>query len=189
MRRALLLGAGVVLALAGLLIAQSPGLAPGIDTPDLAPTTVAALAMVAGLVRARSWLNHDPSETLPAERERRSAVSVPGDEIDLRLANAPAVGASAGDTRLLSVRQRLREAAVEVLQSYQGYTEEEAGRALDAGTWTDDEVAAEFFTTRSGTGNSVREALTGTFYGQGPFYRRATRAASEIERLTRGESE
>lgn len=189
MRRTLLLVAGVVLAVAGLALAQSPSIAPGVEAPDLAPTLVAVLAMLAGLVRARSWLGHDPSETTPVERERRSAVAVPGDEFDGRLRNTPAVGATAGDTRLLSVRQRLREAAVDVLESYQGYTEEEAQDALDAGTWTDDRIAAEFFTTRSGTGNSASEALKGTFYGRGPFYRRATRAASELERLTRGASE
>lgn len=189
MRRTIALAVGVLVALAGLLLAQSPAITPDLDVPGLSTAFVAALAMVAGLVRARSWLRHDPQEDAPAERERRSRIAVPGEEIDRRLRHAPAVGTTAADTRLLSVRRELRGAAVEVLVRFHGFSEEAANTALDAGTWTDDEVAAEFFTTRSGTGNSVTEAVTGTLYGPGPFHRRASRAADAIERLTRGEDE
>lgn len=189
MRRQLILVAGVVLGVAGLVFAQVPSLAPGLAVPDLAPTAIAALAMLAGVLRARSWLGHDPVELAPAECERRSTLPVPGDDTDGRIDRAPAIGATAGDTRLLSVRQRLREAAIDVLTNYEGYTEEAARDALDLGTWTSDEAVAEFFTSRSGSGDSVRDVVTGPLYGRGPFYRRAARAASEIERLTRGDRE
>lgn len=189
MRRSIALLVGVLVALTGLAIAQSPALAGGLDVPDVVTLAIAVAALGAGVFRARGWLAHEPREIGPDERERRAAVTVPGDDVDHRIRTAPPIGASARDTRLLSVREDLRGAGVEVLVRYRGYSEEAAEAALDAGDWTDDELAREFFTSRTGTGNTISSNVTRRFRDESPFYERAYRASAGIERLTRGDQE
>lgn len=186
-RRLVLLAAGTLLAIGGLALAAAPGLAADLEWTQVVRRLAAIAAVVAGLVRGYRWYGHEPATASPAERERTGAFAVPGESFDERLAGAPTLGATGGDTLTLSLRQELRETAVEVLTRFGGYDEAAAIAALDDGTWTNDRYAAEFFATRSGSGGSVAEAVAGTVYGRGPFHRRAERAATEIERLSRGE--
>lgn len=185
-----LLAAGVLAAVGGLAMAYVPSLAT-VEAPTTVPFLVSVLALAAALVRGRAWLGHESRDARPTERERPTAVGVPGDDFDETLARAPPVGTSASrggaDRRRIVLRQSLREAAVETLVAFQGYTESEAERAIDAGTWTDDRFAAEFFTTPRGEGTSLSDSVRGNLYGDGPYRERAGRAASEIERLGRGE--
>lgn len=185
-----LLAAGVVAALAGLAMTYVPAAAV-VDSPTTVPFLISVLALAAALVRGREWLRHESRDARPAERERPTAVGVPGDGFDTTLARAPPVGSSGSrggaDRRRIRLRQSLREAAVATLVDFRGYTEAEARRAVERGTWTDDRYAAEFFTTPTGEGTSLTDSVTGTLYGDGPFHRRADRAASEIERLGRGD--
>lgn len=189
MRRSVALLAGVLVAITGLAIAQSPSIAPNLDVPDAVLVAIGVAALGAGVLRARSWLSHDPREISPAERERRAAVTVPGDDLDTRIRNAPPIGSSARDTRLLSVREDLRSTGIEVLVRYRGYTPEEAEDLLDSGRWTEDELAREFFASRTGTGSSVPSGIARRFRDESPFFERANRAAAAIERLTRGDRE
>lgn len=185
-----LLTVGVLAAVAGLAMVYVPAVAV-IDSPASVPFLISVLALMAALVRGRAWLNHESRDARPAERERPTAVGVPGDGLDATLARAPPVGSSAGrggaDRRRINFRQSLREAAIETLVNFQGYTDAEARRAIDHGTWTDDRYAVEFFTTPTGEGTSLTDSVKGSLYGDGPFHQRAARAASEIERLGRGE--
>ena len=185
------LAIGVFAALAGLSMVYVPSVAAVVDSPTSVPFLISVVALVAAIVRGREWLRHDERAHAPAERERPTAVGVPGDGFDTTLERAPPMGSASGrggaDTRRVKLRQSLRDAGIETLVTFQGYTDEEARRAIDRGTWTDDRYAVEFFTTPTGTGTSVTDSVRGTFYGEGPFNRRARAAATEIERLGRGE--
>lgn len=185
-----LLALGALAATAGLALVYAPAAAVA-DFPATVPFLISVVALAAALVRGRAWLRHESRDARPAERERPTAVAVPGDDVDATLANAPPVGSSAGrggaDNRRLAFRQSLREAAVETLVAFQGYSEAEATQAVERGTWTDDRDAAEFFTTPTGEGTSVTDAVRGSLSGESPFHRRANRAAAEIERLGRGD--
>lgn len=183
---AIAMGAAVV----GLVLAFAPGAVSVISLPNLLPAMLAAIAVLAGLSRAYLWLNRDAREQTLPEPERGRPVAVPGDDFDRLLVQTPTVGTSSGDRRALKVREDLEDAAVAVLTRYRGLSQTEARRHLDEGTWTEDRLAAEFFASVSGTGSSLRESVTGSFYGEGPFRRRARHVASELDRIAdqRGEA-
>lgn len=185
-RRDLLLAAAVVAGGAGLALAvATPGDASGASLPPV----VAGTALLAGLWRARQWLGHEPDDHRPGDREERTPGAAPGGEFDRRLGRVPAVQTTGRNSLQAALRDALRETAVDVLTHFQGYERSAAEDALDAGTWTGDRFAAELFTSSDGTGDSVRESISGSVTGYGPFHRRAIRAAGEIERLTRGDEE
>lgn len=187
--RRLSLAVAVAAAVLGLALAFVPGLRAVASAPENLPSILGGVAVVAGLVRSWQWLRHEPRGATLPERERGRPVEVPGSDFDASLARVPDVVTSGGNRRALRVRERLREAAVEVLVRYRGLSEGEANERLADGTWTDDRLAADFFATVDGTGGSVTESVAGTLWGEGPFRRRARRAAAEIARIasTRGE--
>lgn len=188
-RRYVLLALAIGVAVVGLVLAFAPGVVSVVTLPKQLSTWLAGLAVLAGLYRAYLWLRRDSrSRTLP-EPERGRPVSVPGDKFDTLLVRTPTVGTSSGDRRALKVREELEDGALSVLTQYQGYSRQEARQRLDDGTWTEDPLAAEFFTSVSGTGSSLRESVTGSFYGEGPFRRRARHVAAELDRIAdqRGE--
>lgn len=182
-RRYLLLAVAVGAAVVGLVLAFAPGAVSVVSLPALLPGVLATIAVLAGLYRAYLWLNRDSRERTLPEPERGRPVGVPGDDFDALLARTPSVGTSSGDRRALKVREDLEAAAVAVLTRYRGLSQTEARRQLDRGTWTDDQLAAEFFASVSGTGSSLRESVTGSFYGEGPFRRRARAVANELDSI------
>lgn len=184
--RAGLLTLGMAAAIGGLALAFVPSLGASIDSPASIPLLLGVAALLAAVLRTRSWLGHEETGFEPTERERPTGISTPGDEFDGRLARGSgrAIG---GNSRRIAIRQSLREAAIEALTTYHGHTPESAERAIGAGAWTDDDLAVEFFTTSGGAGSSLRESVSSTFAGDDPFHRRADAAARAIERLTRGE--
>lgn len=177
---------GLLAAMGGLAIAFVPALEGLIESPTSVPFALAITALATALVRVRTWLGHEEHDYQPHERERPTGIGAPGESFDERLARAPG-RATGGNTRLIMIRQSLRETAIDTLTTYHGHTPESARRALNSGTWSDDQYAVEFFTTTGGSGNSLSESVTSSFYGDAPFHRRADSAAREIEQLSRGE--
>lgn len=185
-RRVALLAAGTAAAAIGLALAFVPSLAAGLTLTEDVTLFVALAAVAAGLYRGRTFLRGEADEYRPPSPERGRPVAVPGDEFDDTLAQVPRTRV-AGDQRWLVVRDRLREAAVDALTQYRGAAPDEAEAMLDAGEWTDDRLAAEFFATPDGTGRSLRESVVTSLGGGSPFRRRAERASMEIYRIARGE--
>lgn len=181
--RRLSLAVAVAAAVLGLALAFVPGLRAVASAPENLPAVLGGAAVLAGLFRAWQWLRHEPRETTLPERERRRPVAVPGSDFDEALAGVPPVGATAGDRSAVRIREQLRDAAVAALVQYRGLSEDEATERLEEGTWTDDPLAADFFASLDGTGNSVAESVAGSLWGEGPFRRRARRAAAEIARV------
>lgn len=180
--REIFLAFALVIGVAGLAMAFVPGFAAVIPSPSELPLFLGAIAVIAGVLRARAWVRNDDVDYQPVERERPTGVSAPGVEFDRMIARAPKRPSRGGNTRLIMVRQSLREAAIETLVTYQGHTEASARRAIVEGTWTDDKYAREFFTNPDG-GGTISESVTSSISGGSPFNRRADRAAREIERL------
>jgi len=172
-------GAAVV----GLFLAFAPDTVAIVSLPSLLSTLLAGFAVAAGCYRAWLWFRDDDADrTVPAP-ERGRPVSVPGDDFDSLLSSTPSVGTSSGDRRALKVRDDLEDAAIAVLTRHRGLSEAAARARLDDGTWTDDPLAAEFFTSVSGSGSSLRESVAGSFWGDGPFQRRASHVAAELDRI------
>lgn len=143
--RARLLGAGVVLALAGALVAFAPGLVAGfsVTTTVVAVVGVAAFVLAYAVYRSAREDRGRADATAPetADVELRHTGPRPGASFDRSVGRARA-GTSIGARS--TVRNRLREAAAATLVSAEGYAPEEADAALDAGDWTDDVHAAAF---------------------------------------------
>lgn len=180
-RRTLLLSLATAAALVGLGAAFFPSLAPATSLPTVLPPLVGGAAVVAGVGRAYRWLRRETTRTELPVRERGRPIAVPGDDFDRSLSGAPSAGTANGNRRALAVRRELESAAVDALVVYRGLSAEDARERLRDGSWTDDPLAAEFFTHAHGTGSSVTESVAGSFRDRGPFHRRARRAAAAID--------
>lgn len=185
-RRYLLLAIAMAGGVVGLVLAFVPGAAAAVSVPDLVPTVLAALAVVAGLYRAAQWLDREPGRQPLPEPERARPVTVPGDDFDAVLSAATSFGISSGDQRALTARSELEDLALAVLTRYRGLSRAEARRRLNEGTWTDDPLAADFFASTTGAGSSLREAVVGPLWGEGPFERRAKAVVAELDRIVDG---
>lgn len=182
MLRRVLLVLGFAFTALGVAVAAIPSIATTLRLPDVPRVVVAALAVVFALAThaARKKVDfRDPEEAVvrASGLEGRYEPPRPGAEIDTELAVGPRNGASSADTRL---RERLRVLAVRVLSDAEGWSEDEAHRRLDDGTWTDDRTAAALF---SEDVNPAAQHLVASFAGIESTHEREVRhALAELER-------
>lgn len=136
-RRALV---GLLAAIVGIGMVWFRGLAGVFQLGSLVVTAVGALSVAVGIdyLRRRRGVRRRTATVDPPEPGYRS--TVPGEEIDADLAASGAGGAE----RRGEIRHRLRDVTADVLVADAGYRREDARRAVDDGTWTDDEVAAGY---------------------------------------------
>lgn len=147
MLRRVLLALGLVFAALGVAVAAMPSIVSVVRLPDVPRVVVAALAVVFALAthaarKQADFRDPDDAAVRATGLEGRFEPPRPGTEIDTELATGPRDGASGADNRL---RERLRVLAVRVLADAEGWSEEEAHRRLEDGTWTDDRTAAALF--------------------------------------------
>jgi len=177
--RRLLAGVGVAVALAGFALLLVPGFAASLTTGRSVLYGVGALSFLYALSvaddRSRAEIEgHDTDEpetvqSLPAPgvafRERMDHVRRRSDFRSQRLHQ--------------SVTEELEEIAVAVVSRREGCSPAEARRMLERGTWTDDPVAAEFFTT-GGLRMSTRELLREVAGRRRPFAEEVDRVVDEL---------
>lgn len=181
MLRRVLLVLGVAFAAFGVAVAAVPSIATALRLPDVPRVAFALIAVVFALAThaARKRANfRDPDDAAvrAAGLEDRYEPPRPGADIDAELAAGPS-GSSRADGRL---RERLRVLAVRVLSDAEGWSEDEARRRLDDGTWTDDETAAALFAEQV---NPSTMDLVMSFTGIESAQQREVRhALAELER-------
>lgn len=106
-------------------------------------TLVGALAIVQGVRAVSQRRQSEYVATETADPECRFQVATPGDEFDEQIASA--VGWSLRNVSAQrDVRNRLQQVAVDALVVHEHCSVAEAEARIDAGTWTDDAVAARF---------------------------------------------
>jgi hypothetical protein len=106
-------------------------------------TLVGALAIVQGIRAVSQRRQSEYAETETADPERRFQVPTPGDEFDEQVTGA--VGWSLRNvSEQRDVRNRLHQTAVDTLVIHEHCSVAEAEANIEAGTWTDDAVAARF---------------------------------------------
>jgi len=171
MRRALAV-AGSAATATGLALLLTPLETPASVpvVPALGAVGVAALA-VGGLV-ALTRTDADTG-TAPAGRDADDA-AVPGDAFDEELAS---ITVSGDDADAEAVRERVREAAVDVLAAERDVPRSVARERVDAGGWPDDERAAAFLAARPPT---RRERLRTVIAGEPTVARRARHAIAVV---------
>ena len=193
-RNRVVLGAvGVVAFLLGTLTVLAPGTAALLPVDGLvaalggpwvfvATFAVVAVAVVVAVLLARGFGGID--ESTPPDPDDVYEVPHPGAEFD-----AFVDGRVAFRERLLGntherIRERLGMTALSTLQRA-GLSRDEARQALASGTWTDDDAAAAFLSSRRTP--SLRERLVAAVRGESAFQYGARRAAEELARLEGGE--
>jgi len=180
--RRVLLALGVLFAALGVAVAAVPSLADVVRLPDVPRVVFAALAVVFALathaVRKQADFRDPEAAAVRASGvEGRFEPPRPGAEIDAELDAGPRASTARSDER---VRERLRILAVQVLSDAEGWSEAEARRRLDEGTWTDDETAAALFSERV---SPEATDLVASFAGIESARRREVRhALAELER-------
>ena len=176
--------AGVAAVAVGLLAALDRGIAAAISPTSAVVTLLGVLGLAQGVRYANARRDRRRLLTDPGEPERRAPAAVPGSALDERIAQvaSPAPG---GYRSRRDLRDRVREATVEVVARDRNCAREAAAEAIDDGTWTDDPAAAAFFDTR--TAYPVRVRVVAGVRGRSNYWYGLRAAIDEIERIDGGE--
>lgn len=180
MNRTLLLGAlALALGIAGTLV---PGVTAWVPAATSVTLFVAVGAVGAGAFAVRRRVVADPDRAELPARERYPDPPTPGTDFDAELADVVPYRSRADDRRQDRIIERLRGVAVAVLAG-EGHSEERAEELLDTGEWTDDPVAAAFF-TREDPRLRFDKQVRDLFDPTPAFVRRARRVVAVLDERT-----
>lgn len=179
MNRRLLAAVGVAVALVGFALLLVPGFAASLTTGRSVLYGVAALSFVYALSVADDRSRADVEGHDTDEPETVQSLPAPG--VPFREQMDHVRRRSDFDSQRLhqSVTEDLSDIAVAVVSRREGCSPAEARRMLERGTWTDDPVAAEFFTT-GGLRMSTRELLREVAGRRRPFAEEVDRVVDEL---------
>ncbi|WP_267640574.1 DUF7269 family protein [Haloarchaeobius amylolyticus] len=182
MRRWLLLP-GAACIVAGLATVVAPGLdtGPGFAVAVLVVGGVAA----AGAALALGYRDRDTANQ-HVDAPGGPTPTDPGAAMDALLDDVTAAGRRRGDDAREEVAARLEAVAVDVLVARYDCTAATAREWLATGEWTDDPVAAAFFTDGLRPSYSLGDHLRTVRTGDPPLRRRARRALAELTAIEEG---
>lgn len=135
---------GAAAVLVGVAVAIQPALATSISVPAIPVSVIGAVALLFAILIGLRRRDTTLRGAEPPEVEAMLEYLRPGEEFDESLRSAHGLGIDAARRRREG-RQDLAAVAIAVLEVTEGYSAEEAERALTEGTWTDDPVAAACF--------------------------------------------
>ena len=139
-----LIGAGGLFLVAGLVLVASPDLGGVFPFGTGAIVVIGAIGVVLGLFNARGRLQAEQHETETPDPERPAAVPTPGEDVDRMLYEMRALRQGRAENRE-QLEGRLEGLAIEVIRNREDCTVTEAREILERGDWNDDEEAAAFF--------------------------------------------
>ena len=179
MNRSYLAGLGVVVAVCGIGLLLLPGLAASLATGLSVLYAMALVSFLYGLSvaddRARAEIEgHDV-----AERETAQELPAPGAEFREEMALVRARSSFDSQQLHQSITEDLEGIAVQVLTRREGCSEYEARELLERGAWTDDPIAAEFFST-SGLRMTTTELLSEMVGRRTSFSEKVDRVVDEL---------
>ena len=153
---------GLVVVLAGLAAVVGLDVVPTLPFGNGVVAGISISAILTGSLALARRLFTDYETARTADVEYRESVTVPGVAFDDTLAGAiHGLSRTRVDARR-DVTERLRRAAAAVYAQSEGVPESDAREAVDAGTWTDDPVAAGFLSGASSvstTADQVRSVV------------------------------
>lgn len=186
-----LLGVGAVGLAAATALA--PELVAGFDAGAafendylfVVPVGLAAATVVLGALASRSVRGID--QATPPDPESVPTADAAGAEFD-RLVGSGWRSAIAAHRRRAWLRERLRETAVRTLTRAERCSRTAARRRVEAGTWTDDPVAAAYLAEdpERAEGSATAD-VRAILRLELPLQRRARRAARAIEGVAEGD--
>lgn len=145
-RRRVLLGAGGILVVAGLLVPLVLGQHGG---PGGLVATIGLFTAVVGLAYCFSRFETDSRHGSFPPVEARSAVERAGADVERAVAAAGSLRRGRAATGRGEAVERLRDLAVATVADRDGIDRADAEAAVRTGTWTDDPVAAELLSADS----------------------------------------
>ncbi|NHN47772.1 hypothetical protein G9464_09205 [Halostella sp. JP-L12] len=178
--RRLAAGIGVAAAAVGFAFLLAPEFAGYIDTSEGLLVVVGVVALLQGLRVVSRRRRSRVTEFDTPDPETRQSLPTPGDDFDDDLAVRRGRHWAARRER---VSKRLEAAAVEAITYAEDCSEAAAREALGAGTWTDDPVAAAFFSDSLPASASLWTRIRETVSLRPRFDRRAKRAAHAVADL------
>jgi uncharacterized protein (DUF58 family) len=182
-RRYLVLGLGIGLGVAGLVLTVIPNLSVDIrvNSVDIALIALLTLGLTLYLIKERF---HEDRRRLDLPTPEHRNHAVPGTEIDRQIAALSMVHRSADEPSETDTtfRSRLEEAALSVL-AQNTLDDEQAREQLSAGTWTDDPHAAAFFAASRSRRPSAREHLHTLRTGEPTNQRRIRHAIAALSAM------
>lgn len=147
----------------------------GNDYLVVAVVGVLALLVLLGILVATGRAGFD--QAAPPAPEGIYPVPRFGEEIDAFVSDGGFAG-TAGADRHAEIRTELREVAITTVMRDDNCTRAEARERIEAGTWTDNEVAATFLA--EGETPTLGSRLRATFGGESPVERAVRVTAAEI---------
>lgn len=181
---ALALAVGTVL-VPGLAARLDVGAVVGNDYLFVAPLGLAGALAVLGAITSRAIRGVDQAS--PPDPEGVPTADAPGAEFD-RLVGGGLLAAPAALRRREALHARLREAALRTVMRVEQCSRADARRRIDAGSWTDDPVAATFLSEGPDGGLlTATEAVETLLDAELPVQRRARRTAVAIDSADRGD--
>ncbi|SNZ04977.1 hypothetical protein SAMN06269185_0741 [Natronoarchaeum philippinense] len=178
-----LVAVGTVTAVLGLALLVEPGLASEVFADQFYVSLVGVLAVLQGGRYARDAWRSPVVGAETGDPELVEGVPTPGDGFDAALDSASDVHTIDGRSE---IRERLGGIASVVLERRRDCSPEQAREQLAAGDWTDDPLAAAFFSDNADIPLSIRLRIRVS--SKSPFGVRAEHAADELERIWRAES-
>lgn len=181
MTRRALAGLGVVVAVAGFALLALPDLAASLATGRSVLYAVAGLSFAYALAVADDRSDAEVAGHTVGEPETVQTLPAPGTEFRERMDRVRRQSSFESQRLHQSVTEELEVIAVGVLTRREGCSEAEARRLLERGAWTDDPVAAEFFTTR-GLRMSAADLFREVTGRRTPFSEKVDRVVDELVR-------
>jgi len=179
-----IVGAGLLALGLGFVAIVAPGAVPDVDG-QFGPSLVGAVAVLGAALAALYRLNADRDQTDPLAVEYRGDVVVPGADFDELLGETQKGSYTNRVKARESVLERTREAAVAVTAQTARIPTEEATTRVAEGTWTDDEVAADFLADGSSP-SAATDWVRTTLGRRSRFQARTDRVVTELGAMAPG---
>lgn len=145
LRGRLALGGGVAAAVLGLALAVDPALVPGLSPNEALVVVLGAVALLYAGIPLHRRRATERRQAAGPDPETETALEPPGEEYDRLLAAAGSTNPHTANRRH-RLRRQLLEAAVAAVRRREDCSAEAAREMLAGGTWTNDPLAASYFT-------------------------------------------
>lgn len=176
---------GVVLVLAGIGVLVSPEIADAIPLTEALLAPVAVVGLLLGLWRIRVRWQTTPGHLSLPDPEVPFALPTPGDDLDELVYGYTERGEGTLEYPE-RIGERLREVAIAALVDRENITQDEALDRLEAGSWTDNQYAAAYFSSQISLPDpSPRERLNRLLNrGEHPYRRQIRETVDSIVAAT-----
>ncbi len=174
---------GVIAVGVGFVAVADRGVAAALDPSTVVVTLIGVFGLVQGVRYANGRRKRDRQTADPGEPERRARATVPGGDLDDRIARMTAA-TRGGHRSRQELRGRVHEVAVASVARDRNCSDPEAARAVERGTWTDDPTAAAFLS--EAVSYPIRVRLRAAVSGRTRYGFGLRAAIDAIDRLEAG---